>query len=94
MAVLIMGKMAGMTAETYDAINREMNFPDEPLDGLLSHTAGPADGGFRIADVWESQEKFDAFIAEKLMPAASKVGYEVSGPPEMETIEVHNRWPS
>jgi hypothetical protein len=32
-----------MTAETYDAVGKEMNFPDEVPDGLPSHTAGPGE---------------------------------------------------
>jgi hypothetical protein len=93
MAVMIMGQLEGMTAETYDALNTEMNFPDEPLDGLLSHAAGPTVDGFQIVDVWESQEKFTSFVEGKLLPALGAVGYE-AGPPSMDVVEVHDRWPS
>jgi hypothetical protein len=95
MAVMLIGKNEGMNADTYDAIGKEMNFPNEIPDGLLSHVAGPVDGGFQIVDVWESLEKFEAFMESTLMPAMAKVGYEVPASPQPpEQIEVYDRWPS
>jgi hypothetical protein len=94
MAVMISGTTEGMTAEIHDAINKEMNFPDEIPDGLLSHTAGPVEGGLKVVDVWESEAHFYAFVEGKLMPAMAKVGFELPGPPAPpEIVEVHNRWP-
>ena len=43
---------------------------DEPIDGLLAHTAGfDKDAGvFRIMDIWESQEEAARFIEERIRP--------------------------
>lgn len=72
-----------------------MNFPAEVPDGLVSHVAGPTDGGFRVLDVWESRGDFDSFVQEKLAPAMQKVpGADAVARPDPEAFEVHNRYPS
>jgi len=48
--------------------------PSPSIDGIIIHTAGEGPNGFRIVDVWESQEHFDRFIEEKVMPAAQAIG--------------------
>jgi hypothetical protein len=96
MALVIIGKVEGMDAHTYDAINREMGFPDQKVpDGLLSHTSATENGGMLIIDVWESRQKFDTFVEEMLLPAMQKVGVPIpgdaAGPDQV--LEVHFRWP-
>ncbi len=93
MATLMMATMQGMTPEVYDAINRELNFPDEVPDGLLSHTAAEVEGGMQIVDVWESMDKFEAFMNDQLGPAAGRAGFE-GGPVDQRQGEVRFRWSS
>ncbi|HEU0304212.1 MAG TPA: hypothetical protein VFR32_06500 [Gaiellaceae bacterium] len=45
--------------------------------GLILHVAGPTDEGFRIIDVWESEQAWQAFHALRLAPAVAAGG----GPP-------------
>ena len=40
---------------------------DWPVEGLLAHVAGQGKNGFRVVDVWESEEAFQRF-GEKLIP--------------------------
>jgi hypothetical protein len=42
---------------------------DSPPTGLVLHLAGPTDEGFRIIDVWESEDAYRQFEAERLQPA-------------------------
>jgi quinol monooxygenase YgiN len=35
---------------------------------------GKGPNGFRVVDVWESQEAFDSFMNDKLMPAMEEAG--------------------
>ena len=53
---------------------------DWPVKGLLAHVAGQGPNGFRVVDVWQSEEAFQRF-GEKLMPILSAVG--VEGQPEV-----------
>jgi hypothetical protein len=94
MAVMLIGDVPGMDAETYDKVNDAMNFPSDLPDGLISHTAGPTDGGFIIVDIWESMDKFESFMENTLMPAMGKVGIEAPPNPQPpRQVEVHNRYP-
>jgi hypothetical protein len=47
---------------------------DPPPIGLILHVAGPTDEGVRIIDVWESEEAWDRFRAERLVPAIAALG--------------------
>jgi hypothetical protein len=53
---------------------------DWPVEGLLAHIAGQGQQGFRVVDVWESEEAFRRF-GETLMPILQELG--VEGEPEI-----------
>jgi hypothetical protein len=53
---------------------------DWPVEGLLAHIAGQGANGFRVVDVWESEDAFQRF-GEKLMPILQQLG--VEGEPEI-----------
>jgi hypothetical protein len=46
---------------------------DWPVEGLILHTAGEGGSGFRIVDVWESEDAFRRF-GEALMPVLGEIG--------------------
>ena len=78
----------GMTAEKYDATMPSIEASGQfPPDGLDYHVAFNAGGSFRVSEVWDSQEQFEAF-GQRLMPILSKGGIELAGPPEI--LEIHN----
>jgi hypothetical protein len=53
---------------------------DWPVEGLLAHIAGQGPNGFRVVDVWESEEAFGRF-GETLLPILQEMG--VQGQPEV-----------
>jgi hypothetical protein len=53
---------------------------DWPVGGLLAHVAGQGENGFRVVDLWESEEAFRRF-GEALMPVLQGLG--VEGEPEI-----------
>jgi hypothetical protein len=77
-----------LTAEMYDAtlplIEASGPFPPDGLDVHVAFTAG---GSFRVSEIWDSPEQFEAF-GERLMPILQENGIELAGPPEI--VEVHN----
>lgn len=77
-----------MTSAMYDETLPAIEASGEwPPDGLAFHVAFVADGTFRVSEVWDSQEQFEAFGA-RLMPILHDAGIELAGPPEI--LEVHN----
>lgn len=90
MTILITGEMPGMTREQYDKVSDAMGVSSaSDIDGLICHTACVTDGAMLISDVWESQDKFERFINERLMPAFQQVGIDATGQ-EPKVNQVHN----
>jgi hypothetical protein len=55
-----------------------MESPDDwPVGGLLAHIAGEGENGFRVVDVWESEDAFRQF-GDTLMPVLQELGVEVT----------------
>ncbi len=48
---------------------------DWPVEGLVAHIAGDTGSGFRVVDVWESEEAFRRF-GEALAPILKAIGIE------------------
>jgi hypothetical protein len=46
-----------------------------------------ADGAFRVSEIWDSREKFEAF-GPRLMPILAEFGIDLAGAPEV--VEIHN----
>lgn len=63
--------MPGITLEDQAKITPLMA-PDA-LNGCIAHVAGPIDGGCRIIDVWESEEKYRTFQQKHLYPALAQL---------------------
>ena len=78
----------GMTAEKYDEVLPRVEAAGQwPPDGLEYHVAFSSGGSFRVSEIWDSKEQFEAF-GERLMPILAEEGIELAGPPEV--IEIHN----
>jgi heme-degrading monooxygenase HmoA len=91
MAYVISHFYEGGTEDQYNAVLGEVH-PSEGLPaGQRYHLAGPADGGWLVVAVWDSQESFDTFVNDTLMPALSK-GVEggFAGPPQQRAATVSN----
>jgi hypothetical protein len=77
-----------VTREKYDETTRRLEKLGEwPPAGLDYHVAFVSDGKFRVSEIWDSREQFDAF-GKRLMPVLKDVGVELAGEPEM--LEIHN----
>ena len=83
----------GGTKENYEASIAPVH-PGPGLlpDGQIFHAAGPSAGGWTILAVHESQESWERFRNEILMPKMSD-GIEggFPAPPEETTFPVHNK---
>ncbi len=93
MTIGVVHEIPGGTKDDYERIVQELvggsldSLGDWPVEGILCHVAGPTESGWRVVDVWESEEAFQAF-GEKLMPAFEAAGVDASSPPQ--TFPVHN----
>ena len=85
MAVVLVQQGPGFTQESYEEIVRRMmdgktrpeSPGDWPVDGLLVHVAGEGENGFRVVDVWDSEESVQR-LGETLGPIIKELGIEAS----------------
>ena len=88
MAVAMLVDNPEGSQEIYDKVREQLDLKDTPAGGIL-HVAGPSpNGGWRVLEVWESQEHADRFFEERLKPAFEAVG--VPGRPQPEFWQVHS----
>jgi hypothetical protein len=87
MAVVLVHQGPDVTRESYDQVVRSMTGKDRvesptdwPVEGLLVHAAGDGPNGFRVVDVWESEEAAGQF-GEQLAPHLQEAG--ITAQPEV-----------
>jgi hypothetical protein len=80
MAIGVLMEVDGKVAEQYAQVQSRIveggrlnRLSDCPVEGLLFHAAGPTPTGFRVFDVWDSEESFQRF-ERILMPAMREAG--------------------
>ena len=62
MAIAQVHELRGWTKEGYEQSMRMLNLPGPP-PGSLVHMSGPMEGGWRIVEVWESEEAATSFYS-------------------------------
>jgi hypothetical protein len=89
MAVVLVHQGPTVTQERYDEVVRRLTEgrkdhlespADWPVEGLLVHIAGEGPNGFRVVDVWESEDACNRF-GEILGQHLQEVG--ITDQPEM-----------
>ncbi|HSB40008.1 MAG TPA: hypothetical protein VLD13_13040 [Gaiellaceae bacterium] len=86
-SILVRFTPVSATTEQYDETIQRLEKSGNWLpEGLAFHVAFESDGKFRVSEIWDSQEQFEA-QAQHLMPILDDVGID-PGVPEM--VEIHN----
>lgn len=76
-------------ASTWEQYERVAAAQMQPAPaGLILHVAGPTDEGVRIIDIWESQQAWQYFRAQRLAPAIAALGG--PGRPEATFRDLHS----
>jgi hypothetical protein len=87
MAVVMRMEWPEVTQEQYDATLEAVGWEENPPDGAIFHVAFFDEGGFKVLDVWESREKFQTFLEERLYPGIQQVG--IDGEPTLTFAPAH-----
>ena len=79
--VLMIHESPGGTREQYEEVGRRLtegrgldSLEAWPVEGILAYAAGPTDEGWRVVDVWESEEAFQRF-GGTIGPILQEVGF-------------------
>jgi hypothetical protein len=87
MAVAMMVDNPEGSQEIYDSVRERLGL-EKPAGGIF-HAAGPSpNGGWRVIEVWESEEQAKRFVNERLVPAFEQAG--ASPPPPPQVWPIHS----
>jgi len=83
MPVVVVHQGPSLTQDRYEETVRKLTGgksslespADWPVEGLLVHAAGQGANGFRVVDVWESEDAFRRF-GDTLVPILQELGVE------------------
>ena len=91
MPIAVLHDIPGGTQEQYEQVGARLtdggsldSLSDWPVDGIVSHVAGPTENGWRVVDVWESEEAFQRF-GEVLVPVLQEL--EMAGEPQIFQVQ-------
>ena len=73
MAVLMTAHVPGATKEMIDDM-RPLLKKIRIAKGFIFHANGPAPGGWRVTEVWDTQEDFEAWYEAHVKPAFPEAG--------------------
>ena len=86
MAVAVIVDFPDGNAQKYEQVTGKL-FPEGKLpEGWLVHIAGPAGNGWQVVNVVPSQEQFETFAREQLLPATQQAG---DAPPQITFFPVY-----
>ena len=87
MAVCVMISWPNISTDEYDLARETVGWEREAPVGGLFHIAMHDGAGFRIVDLWESPEAFQAFVEDRLTPGLQKAG--ITTEPVVEVFPPH-----
>ena len=77
MSIGLIFNAAGVTQAQYDQVLNELH-PDKKVpNGMQYHVAGPSADGWRVVEVWDSQEAADGYFKSTLGAALQKANISV-----------------
>jgi hypothetical protein len=85
MAIGLLFDGSGVTQAQYEQVLHEVAPGNRPAAGMLYHAAGPIPNGWRVIEIWESQEAADRFFRDKLGTALQRANINVQ-PQSFEVI--------
>ena len=96
MAIGFVMQFPGIGIDGYNEVMRNLELESPGVqgvendwpDGIISHFAGATRTGWCVVDVWQSQERFDAFMQSRLGPAMGKAGLPE---PQVTPFEIYNQ---
>ena len=80
MAIGFIFNNPGQAQEQYDAAVDQLNLAESLPEGWIFHAAGPTEDGWRVVEVWESQEAADAYFQGRLGQVLQDVGVSLGQP--------------
>jgi hypothetical protein len=91
MAIVVVNEIPEGDQGFYEEVSSRVLPNDQLPEGCKVHIAGPVGDGWRVITVWDSEEQFQQFRNEKLIPTMQEVGREDMVAPKVEANPVHKQ---
>jgi hypothetical protein len=92
MSILVRFPPSGVSKQTYESTRKTLTDAGEwPADGCELHVVFGPDDDVRVSEIWQSQEKFEAF-GQILQPRLEEAGIQLAGEPEFFDVHVVDRF--
>jgi hypothetical protein len=83
----------GISRDDYDQAVDVVGWEKDHPTGGRTHIAWFDDGALRVVDVWDSEDDFNRFAQDRLMPGLESAGIlEGKGEPEVTFAPLHRQW--
>jgi hypothetical protein len=89
MAVVVVNEVEGGNQDFYEQVNSKVMPGGKLPEGCEVHIAGPSDKGWRVITVWESEDRFQQFRNDTLIPALTEAGGEERVAPSISSEPVY-----
>jgi len=87
MTVIAESVVPGLTQELYDSLIGQFEAKVREAPGFVAHVACEVPGGYKVTEIWDSPEQFNAWVSETVLPAALAVGMK---PPIITVTPAHS----
>ena len=87
MATVMLMHWPEVTRELYEQARKEINWEGDVPPGAKLHVSWFDQNGFHVFDLWDSQEDFERFGRERLMPGLQQIGFR--GQPKVEMASAY-----
>jgi hypothetical protein len=87
MAVTVFTRYPGLSPRLYDEVVATLDLDANPPIGAILHLAGESPDGMHIAEIWRTEQSFQAFH-DRFLQALQFRGY--LSPPTIELAPLHN----
>ena len=91
MSVVVVNEMQGGEQSLYDEVTSRVMPEGRLPEGCSEHIAGPINGGWRVISVWDSEQDFERFRNDALIPAMRDTGREEVIAPSVQAQPVYRR---
>jgi len=66
--------VTGLTPEEYRAVVDRMAVESQPSPDIFLHIATTNDGGLRVIEIWDNEDRFQDFLQNRMVPANRALG--------------------
>ena len=87
MPILMQMFWEGIKPEQYEKLRSTVNWEGNTPKGAIFHVSAFDKRGVHVTDIWESNQDFNNFIENRLMPEVKKMG--ITDMPQVETYNSH-----